>query len=144
RHKHQNSAITGIVGSLQQRQAKDGGLIHVFIADHTFPLVRPSSRLLAEGFRSRSAGKGMTVAQACTSALCEALERYSGAYQGNETRKRARLRDLGAAAIHPHACLNFSARQYREREEWNARESRFNWVPMPFDEQSEIEWTSAW
>jgi oxazoline/thiazoline synthase len=144
KHRHQISAITGIVGNLQRRRAEDDGLIHVFIADHSFPLVRPSVRWLAGGFRSRGAGKGMTAAQARTSALCEALERYSGAFQGNEPRTRAYLRDLGAAAIHPHACLNFSLRQYRDREEWNRRESRYNWVPMPFDQEREIDWTAAW
>jgi ribosomal protein S12 methylthiotransferase accessory factor len=40
--------------------------------------------------------------------------------------------------------MSFSARQYREREEWNQRESEFNWIPQQFDEEREIEWTPVW
>jgi len=41
-------------------------------------------------------------------------------------------------------CLNFSTRQYREREECNRRDAEYNWVPEPFDEYREIEWTPVW
>lgn len=144
RYGHHVSPITGIVAKLEPRRVEDGGLIHVYAADHSFPQIRATRRFLADGGQRRSAGKGMTAGQARVSALCEALERYSGVFQGDEPRRTARLQDLGASAIHPQACLNFSARQYREREEWNARGSRYNWVPAPFDEEREIEWTAAW
>jgi ribosomal protein S12 methylthiotransferase accessory factor len=88
-----------------------------------------------------SAGKGMSPQQARTSALCEALERYSGVFRGDETRKKATLGRLGERAIHPNRFMNFSPNQYREREEWNSRHSEYDWVPQPFDEEREIEWT---
>ena len=40
-------------------------------------------------------------------------------------------------AIHPRDLLLFSERQYREREEWNARCSRLQWVPPPLDDDEE-------
>jgi YcaO-like protein with predicted kinase domain len=86
----------------------------------------------------------MTEAQARASALGEAVERYSAIFRGDEVRIKAAYRELNSKAIHPNACMNFSACQYREREEWNQRETEFNWVPQPFDEERETEWTPIW
>jgi ribosomal protein S12 methylthiotransferase accessory factor len=94
--------------------------------------------------RSSNAGKGITDAQARAGALCEALERYSGVFRGAEPRRRARLADLGDAAIHPNACLLFSDRQYRERDTWNAAGHAYDVIPLPFDPAAEIEWTPVW
>ncbi|MHB1558908.1 MAG: YcaO-like family protein, partial [Isosphaeraceae bacterium] len=41
-------------------------------------------------------------------------------------------------------CLLFSERQYRERDAWNARKSRYNFVPLPLDPSAEIDWTPVW
>jgi oxazoline/thiazoline synthase len=94
--------------------------------------------------RAPCVGKGMTEAQARVSALGEAVERYSGIFRGDEVRIKASYRERSGEAIHPNACMNFSARQYRERDESNQRESEHNWVPEPFEEVREIEWTPVW
>ena len=38
----------------------------------------------------------------------------------------------------------FSPRQYENRDQWNQREAEYNWVPQPFDEEREIDWTPVW
>ena len=38
----------------------------------------------------------------------------------------------------------FSEKQYRERDDWNARGSRFDVVPAPFDPEALMEWTPVW
>jgi ribosomal protein S12 methylthiotransferase accessory factor len=86
----------------------------------------------------------MTEAQARASALGEVVERYSGIFRGDELRIRASYRRVKDNAIHPNACLNFSRKQYRDRAKWNQREAEYNWVPEPFDEEREIEWTPVW
>jgi ribosomal protein S12 methylthiotransferase accessory factor len=96
------------------------------------------------GLRQRNSGKGKTDQQARVSGLCEALERYSGIFQGDERRQTARYRELGEAAIQPAACLLFSAAQYRQRQDWNTTNSGYNFVPDPFDEEQAIEWTPVW
>ncbi len=85
----------------------------------------------------------MSDIQAKTSALGEAIERYSGVFQGDESRIHARFKDLDRA-IHPNACMLFSERQYERRQQWNERDTRFNWVAEPFDETEEIAWSPAW
>ena len=68
----------------------------------------------------------------------------SGAFQGSEVRQRATLQQLGNQAIHPNACMLFSAAQYTRRLEANGNNARFNWVPDTFDEAAEIDWTPLW
>jgi len=82
--------------------------------------------------------EGASDAQARASALCEALERFSGVFCGEEPRRQRRFVDLGDAAIHPNACMGFSDRQYRDRDAWNARGELTQAVPLPFDEEAVV------
>jgi oxazoline/thiazoline synthase len=88
----------------------------------------------------KSAGKGPTRRAAELGAICEGLERYSGFYQGVERGRIASFRSLEEAAIHPNEVMLFSDAQFAAREQWNARESGFNWVPERFDTRKKIEW----
>jgi ribosomal protein S12 methylthiotransferase accessory factor len=90
-------------------------------------------------------GKGRTAAQARTGALCEAVERQSAAFQGDEPRLRARWDEFNGDAIHPDELQNFSEAQFRTREETNARvRDPRRAIPLPFDPQVPIDWTPAW
>jgi ribosomal protein S12 methylthiotransferase accessory factor len=91
-----------------------------------------------------AAGKGTTDAQARASVLCEALERHSGIFRGDEPRRKARLADLGDSAIDVRECLLFSPRQYRDRDALNENDSPYSFIPMPFDPDEEIEWSPLW
>ena len=100
----------------------------------TRPGGRATLRGLRSDLRSSNAGKGATDVQAKAGALCEALERYSGVFRGDEARRTARLADLGDAGDRPATpVMLFSDKQYRERDAWNARGSRWDIVPAPFD-----------
>src|SRR5208283_3738670 len=65
-------------------------------------------------------------------------------FTGSEFRIVARYRELDGTAIHPNAVMGFSERQYRERDAWNARNSRFNSVPVPLDPDLPIPWSPVW
>ncbi len=99
---------------------------------------------MRSGLRQTNSGKGKSDEQARVSGLCEALERYSGIFQGDEWRQTVRYGDLGEAAIHPATCLLFSEMQYRERQAWNETNSGFHHVPEPFDDTQAIEWSPVW
>ena len=138
------SPITGAVTVLARTPTDDERFLHVYMAGHNFAKQTQNLDFLKQGLRSKSAGKGMSDAQARASALCEAIERYSGLFQGDEFRHRASYRQLGDAAIHPNACMGYSEEQYRQRQAWNARGSGFQIVSDPLDEDAEIEWTPVW
>lgn len=137
------SPITGIIGSVRPR-LDERAPTPVFVTDHGFAEMDAERWFLREGFRKRSGGKGTTRMQAMASALGESIERYCGVFQGDEPRVRATRRELGPAAIHPNACMGYSARQYAERERWNARGSKVQWVPEPFHDDQRLEWTPLW
>ncbi|HJT78218.1 MAG TPA: TOMM precursor leader peptide-binding protein [Gemmataceae bacterium] len=147
RYGHQVSPLTGAVAAVERVAAAGSagdGILHVYVAGNN--MARPHRNLaeLRGDLRSMSAGKGTTDVQARASALCEGLERYSGVFRGDEPRRRARLAALGGAAVPLNDCLLFSERQFREREARNARESRFSFIPVPFDPEAEVDWSPVW
>jgi ribosomal protein S12 methylthiotransferase accessory factor len=94
--------------------------------------------------RAENGGKGVDPLHAEVGALCEAIERYSATFQGDEERVRDSLRALGDEAIHPNRCQLFHPRQYRGRAAWNSAHGAFHWVPEPFDEATATDWTPVW
>jgi ribosomal protein S12 methylthiotransferase accessory factor len=145
KYQHHISSITGIVDKLKQSFDTNNGLIHAYSSGTNLALAHESLNSLYQSLRSRNAGKGISDCQAKVSCLCETLERYSGVFQGDEIRKKASYKQMGKSAIHPNACMNFSEEQYKNREKLNVNLSNgFHWVPVPFDEEVEIDWTPVW
>jgi oxazoline/thiazoline synthase len=142
RYETQISPISGVVSQLARCDVGDA--IHVYEAGDNRAVVGPGLQALRAHFRSKSSGKGLTASQARASALCESIERYCGFFQGWEPCRRATLGELGEAAIDPRHCMLYSQRQYRERASWNALSSRFNTVPVAFDERDAIDWSPVW
>jgi bacteriocin biosynthesis cyclodehydratase domain-containing protein len=144
RYEHHLSPLTGAVKALEPLFVEDDGVIHAYLAGENHGVWHQNLGHLQRDLRSRSSGKGMTDEQAKISGLCEALERHSGVFRGTEIRRRTTLRALGELGIHPNDCMRFSERQYVQRDAINARGSRFQHVPLPFQEDLEIDWTPVW
>ncbi|MFB7053335.1 TOMM precursor leader peptide-binding protein [Streptomyces vinaceus] len=140
---HLVDPVTGVVKEIRQASGAPD-FVHAYTSGHNLAMESASFAGLSSGLRALSGGKGRTAEEARTSALCEAVERYSGTRHGDEPVVRDSLRGLGGAAVHPNDCQLYSARQFAEREEWNARHSRFHHVPAPFDETRPTDWTPVW
>ncbi|WP_437790191.1 TOMM precursor leader peptide-binding protein [Sorangium sp. So ce693] len=138
------SPITGIIGALRSTAAAGEDVTITCIAEHAFAPLQSEPYGFHEGLTKRSGGKGAHRDQVQASAIGEAIERYSGVFQGDEPRFAAARADVGEAAIHPNACMLYGEQQYRERTASNASGSRTRWVPEPFDETRVIEWTPLW
>ncbi len=138
------SPLVGAVPLLERAEEDGDGVVHVYVSGNNAARRPRTMRGLRNDLRSSNAGKGVTDAQAKAGALCEGLERYCGVFRGDEPRRTARLADLGGAGIDPRACLLYSDKQYRERDAWNARGSRWDIVPAPFDPEAVMEWSPAW
>ena len=136
-YSHHVSSITGAVRGLYRHQQATNGL-------KAYVAVSNLGSCAADPLRNYSGGKGITETQARVSALCEALERYSGVYQGYEPSIVSSLRALGDDAIHPNSCMLYSDDQYRWRAELNLNGSKYKFVPEPFDENVEIRWSPVW
>ncbi len=145
RYRHLVSPVSGVVTQLMRTTDPGDSWLHVYWAGSNLALKADSLRLLRNSLRTKSSGKGSTPEQAEASALCEAVERYSGVYHGDEIRRRARFDDFAEGeAIHPNDVMLYSDRQYERAEEINAFGSRFNYVTTRFDPSVEMDWTPAW
>jgi oxazoline/thiazoline synthase len=142
KNKHHISPLLGVIREL--RKVAPNTLNQSYEARHHFSTSYKEIDSLRADFYFRSGGKGKTDGQARVSALCEAMERYSGVFQGDEIRQTSSYQALKEQAIHPNNCMLFSDEQYRNRKEWNMQCSPAQRVPEPFDPEMEIEWTPVW
>ncbi|MDZ8025079.1 MAG: TOMM precursor leader peptide-binding protein [Nostoc sp. DedQUE11] len=144
KYQHLISPVTGVVTELVRISDPANPLVHTYRAGHSFGNAT-SLRGLRNTLKHKSSGKGKTDSQSRASGLCEAVERYSAIFQGDEPRKRATLAELGDLAIHPEQCLCFSDEQYANRDTLNERATvAHDWIPHRFDTSQSIDWTPVW
>ncbi|MFF0478795.1 TOMM precursor leader peptide-binding protein [Streptomyces sp. NPDC004284] len=139
RHAHLVSPITGIVPVLEPSPGAPE-FATTYVSGHNLAMRERGPA----GLRSQSGGKGLTDAEARTSALCEAVERYCGTRHGDEPVVVDTLRALGEQAVHPNACQLYAEEQFRDRDRWNRSGSPFHHVPERFEEDRPVEWTPVW
>ena len=137
------SPLTGVVSRLERIDA-DLPMNTNYFATHNFSAPAMSVNELRAGLSGGSFGKGSTAEQGEASALMEAIERYSGIFQGDEIRTTRRFADFAAGeAIHPNDVLLFSEAQYRRHQE-RSDDDEVTPTPAPFDPSAQIEWSPVW
>ena len=148
RYRHLISPVSGVVTWVERTTDERDPWLHVYWAGSNLALRIKKLSSLRRSLRSKSAGKGSTPEQSEASALCEAIERYSGAFHGDEIRCRRRFADFVASgeseAIHPNDVQLFSDWQLDHAEEVNARQHPYNIVPARLDPDAEIDWSPVW
>ncbi len=146
KYRHLVSPIGGVVTWLRRTTDETDPWLHVHWAGSNLGMRSRSLSALRRSLRSKSAGKGSTREQSEVSALCEAIERHSGARHGDEIRVRKRLVDFagGEEAIHPNDAQLFSDKQLDNAKSINAKGHPYNVVPPRFDPDAEIDWTPVW
>src|SRR5262245_4252669 len=136
------SPLTGVVSRLEPIEA-DLPLNTNYYARHNFSAPARTLDELRTGLSGASSfGKGSTAEQGEASALMEAIERYSGIFQGDEIRATRRFADFPAGdAIAPNDILLFSDAQLREPA---SADPHGELPPMLFDRSARIEWSPVW
>jgi ribosomal protein S12 methylthiotransferase accessory factor len=140
------SPLTGVVTRLE-RIATTLPMNTSFYAGHNFSAPAQSVDELRSGLSGGSFGKGSTVEQGEASALMEAIERYSGIFQGDEIRMTRRFTDFAPGeAILPNDVLLYSDAQQRQQPTASHVEHDHDShpAPPPFDPSAKIEWTPVW
>ena len=146
KYRHLVSPLSGVVTWLSRTTDETDSWLHVYWAGTNLGMRNRKLSSLRRSLRSKSAGKGSTSAQSRVSALCEAVERYSGALHGDEIRMRRRLSGFAAeeGAIHPNDVQLFSDHQLDNAAKINAGGHPYNVVPARFDPDTELDWTPVW
>ncbi len=145
-YRHLVSSVSGVVTWLSRTTDETDSWLHVYWAGSNLGMQGRSLGSLRRSLRSKSAGKGSTREQSEVSALCEAIERYSGAFHGDEIRVRKRFVEFAGddAAVHPNDIQLFSDHQLDNAKSINAKGHPYNVVPQRLDPNAEIEWTPVW
>ncbi|TPN85140.1 TOMM precursor leader peptide-binding protein [Aquimarina algicola] len=144
RYKHHVSDITGIVPYLKAYHPFKNVPIYNFGSGKNLALQSSSLFWLNLHLRSANGGKGKTAIQAQTGALCEAIERYSIMYHEETYIVTASYQDL-EKAIHPNTCMLYSDTQYQNRDQINAKSTKFySLVPISFDTEKIMNWTPVY
>jgi ribosomal protein S12 methylthiotransferase accessory factor len=136
------SPLTGVVTRLERIEA-DLPMNTNYYAAHNFSAPARNVDQLRAGLTGGSFGKGSTAEQGEASALMEAIERYSGIFQGDEIRTARRFSDFAPGeAILPNDVQLFSEAQIRTRHEPVLHDSTP--VPDPIDPSAKIDWSPVW
>ncbi|AUG78886.1 ribosomal protein S12 methylthiotransferase accessory factor [Kitasatospora sp. MMS16-BH015] len=143
RYGHLLSPVTGVVKDIR-RDPRGPELLNVYRAGHNPALGPRRMSELRATLRQESCGKGRTPLEAQVGALCEAVERISGSWQGDEARVRGSLRSLGPDAVHPGSCQLWDERQFAQRAGANAGGHPFHRVAEPFDPDAVLDWSPVW
>lgn len=130
------SPITGVIASFGPVAGRDHPLRPV--AGAVYRVTPRDADPGFDDFHRMSSGKGRTPIQARASALCEALERLSAIWHGDEVHVR---RPLDDDSLPPDALQNFSAAQLAARDPADRSKHR---VPLPYDPAEPLDWTPAW
>ena len=146
KYRHLVSPISGVVTWLSRTTDEADSWLHVYWAGSNLGMRSRSLSSLRRSLRSKSAGKGSTRKQSKVSALCEAVERYSGARHGDEIRIRKRFVEFAGTeeAIHPNEVQLFSESQLDDAASINAKGHPYNIVPPRLEPDAEIDWTPVW
>jgi oxazoline/thiazoline synthase len=144
RYRKHVSPLSGVVSKLERIEA-DLPLNTNYHAAHNFSSPAETVDDLRAGLSGGSFGKGSTSEQGEASALMEAIERYSGIYQGNEIRVTRRFTDFAPGeAILPNDVLLFSDAQYRRGHSHAGEANEVTPIAPPFDPSAKIEWSPVW
>ncbi len=137
------SPLTGVISRLERIEA-DLPLNTNYHATHNFSAPARTVHELRAGLGGGSYGKGSTAEQGEASALMEAIERYSGIFQGDEIRMTRRFTDFKPGdAIASNDVLLLSKTQLRDQG-LTAKSSDASAPPVLFDKSAAIEWSPAW
>jgi ribosomal protein S12 methylthiotransferase accessory factor len=144
RFRRHVSPLTGVV-SLLERVEADVPLNTNYYAAHNFSAPARTLDELRAGLSGGSFGKGSTAEQGEASALMEAIERYSGIFQGDEIRVTRRFTDFPSGdAILPNDVMLFSDAQYERDPASITDPIEARTMPAPFDPSARIEWSPVW
>ncbi|MGW6932588.1 TOMM precursor leader peptide-binding protein [Lentzea sp. NPDC054927] len=142
-YRHLIGPVTGIVRDIR-RSDNGPAFFNSFWSGSNIAAAGEGLEGLRSSLRVETGGKGVTPLDAEVGALCEAVERRSGAFCGDEAQVSGSYRSLGELAIHPDTVQHYHPRQFEDRDAWNASHSKFQHVTTPFDEDEVMNWTPFW
>ncbi len=143
RFKHLVNPVCGPVSQLGPMPSHHTSSRPVFVSGYR--VCPKSDSVNGQSFQRVCAGKGQSADQARVSALFEAIERFSGVYQGDEAIISSSLKELGDRALSPNSLQMYSDKQhaaYARQQSENIEKPLH--VTRKYEPEQIIDWTPAW
>lgn len=134
------SPLTGAVARIVPLNAEAEGSLTVYRSE-IFRTPPPGDDEMPGVLTQVCLGKGMSMEQSRASALCEAAERHSAFFRGDEAWVVAAAADLDAPRIEPQALALFSQRQ---RERFGTHKPPHAVAPSASPHEAPTWWAPAW
>ncbi len=145
KYKYLISPYTGIIRYLKPEFNLNNGYFFVYSSGQNQALRSKHFITMRDSIRAQTFGKGTTELDAKVSSMCEALERSSAVFIGDEIRATKKMTDFKEnQAIHPNDVMLFSDWQFENREFLNNLGCRFLYVPHQFRPDENLEWSPIW
>lgn len=138
------SPVTGIISTIEELESKGDYPVKIYrTAFFKTPPVKDAHKISSDSFVQTCLGKGVTHDQSKASALCEAVERFSAQYQGNEPLYQARGSEINKRYCNFQQLVPYSESQYQKFSDGNHSDSKLKQAAIPYTDES-IHWLPTW
>lgn len=138
------SPITGVITHINELNPEDDNPVKIYAtAFFKTPAVKDSHKITNESFVQSCLGKGVTHIQSQASGLCEAVERYSAQYQGNEPLLLAKRSELSQRYYDFQDLVPYSTGQYQKFSDPNHPDSKLKQAALPYNDET-VHWLPTW
>ncbi|WP_051302921.1 YcaO-like family protein [Psychromonas aquimarina] len=138
------SPITGLITHIQVlKECKNDPVKIYSTAFFKTPALKDSWKLDHSSFVHSCMGKGVSHIQSQASALCEAIERYSSHYQGDEPLHLSVKSKLDKRYYDFQQLVPYSQKQYQNFTDPSHSDSLLKQAAMPYQDQA-VHWLPAW
>ncbi len=138
------SSLTGIITNLKELDTSTDYPVRIYSTAFFKPVpVKDIDKISSDSFVQTCLGKGVTHDQSKASGLCEAIERYSAQFQGNEPLFLAKSSELDLRHLSFQQLAPYSQQQYDNFSNSEHPDSRIKQATVEYQDE-EINWLKAW
>ncbi|WP_019615218.1 YcaO-like family protein [Psychromonas ossibalaenae] len=138
------SPVTGLITHIQVlKECKNDPVKIYSTAFFKTPALKDSWKLDQSSFVHSCMGKGVSHMQSQASALCEAIERYSSHYQGDEPLHLSVKSKLDKRNYDFQQLVPYSQKQYKNFTDQNHSDSLLKQAAIPYQDQA-VHWLPTW
>jgi len=138
------SPITGVITHIHELNPEDDNPVKIYAtAFFKTPAVKDSHKITNESFVQSCLGKGVTHIQSQASALCEAVERFSAQYQGNEPLYSAKSSELDKRHCNFQQLVPYSPAQFSKFTDVEHPDSQLKQAAIPYTDEA-VHWIPTW
>lgn len=138
------SPVTGVITNLTELKSEKDYPIKIYkTAIFRTPALKDIDTIDHNSFTLICLGKGVTHEQSKASALCEAIERYSALYQGNEPLQLSKASELNKRHYDFQDIVPYSQNQYLNFNDHTHPDAQLKQAAKAYNNES-VHWLPCW